>query len=136
MACLLASALGTDGAFTVADTTDAAITGAVDTGADIMDDLDLTIGRVMVIEAADTVADSDAAVAADSAVAIMAAFTVVADSAAAIVAAFAVAADSAVAMVADSMEAAAMVAFTVVADSMVAVAADLTVADMAAAIGN
>jgi hypothetical protein len=106
MACLLALVLGmdtADEAFTVADTT-----VVVDTGADIMDDLDLAIGRVMVIEAAalagfravaDTVAGSDAAVAADSAAAIV-------------------------------------VAFTVVEDSIAAVAADLTVADMAAAIGN
>ena len=111
-----------DEAFTVADTTDVVTTVVVDTGADIMDDLDLAIGRVMVIEAAalagfraaaDTVAGSDAAVAADSAAAIVAAFMVAEDSTAAVV-----------------------VAFTVVEDSMAAVAADLTVADMAAAIGN
>jgi hypothetical protein len=120
MACLLALVLGmdtADEAFTVADTTDVVTPVVVDTGADIMDDLDLAIGRVMVIEAAalagfraavDTVAGSDAAVAEDSGAAI----------------------------VAEDSTAAVVVAFTVVEDSMAAVAADLTVADMAAAIGN
>jgi uncharacterized protein (DUF2126 family) len=134
MACLLALVLGmdtADEAFTVADTTDVVTTVVVDTGADIMDDLDLAIGRVMVIEtaalagfraAADTVAGSDAAVAADSAAAIVAAFMVAEDSTAAVVVAFTVAEDSTAAVVVE--------------DSMAAVAADLTVADMAAAIGN